>query len=583
MIIMKSIKFKLVCIFSVVTFSIISCISLFGYYTSKKNMMQIANDQAEDRVKGDLNTFIGYINFYHTSSLMEINSSGQLTDVRGVNIEGYYAIINRFSEDSGDIGTIYKKVGNDYVIVSTYLRDDSGRRLEGEKLDPDSSAYKAIENGEEFVGEIEFQGKTYEAAYRPIYNNSKKIVGIYSAAVPKEDALSFIQTSISKIAIGFIIISLIALIISIVIVLFIGESITKGLRQTVLFTKNIQNLDVSKEVPKKLQDQKDEVGAVGRALNLIVINLKEFMTKAFDLSNNVTEYSKELQSNMEQVNLSANEISNVVIKVAEEASDQVKKTQEGVETVNSLGAYIENNKELLKNLTCAMNDVEKLIIQGVNYVNELSSSSKLSIDSANMVSNIINETNNKSMEIKKSSIAIKELSEQTNLLALNAAIEAARAGESGRGFSVVAEEVRNLAEKSSEFSLDIQKVIDELAVKTSEAVDTINNIIGIFNSQSENVKLTNDALDNISKSAKKSIMDLENIKESSIKMEKEKDSVIGIMSGLSSIAANNASATEEVASAVEEQTAIISEFNESIQKLVTLANEMKTNIQKFKY
>lgn len=580
---MKSIKFKLVSIFSILTFIIITVITIFGYCTSKKNMMQIANDQAIDRVKGDLNTFISYVSYNHSSDLMEINSSGKLMDVRGVTIEGNYKVVNKFQQDCGDIVTIYKKVGDNYVIVTTNLIDDSGKRLEGQNLDTESDAYKAIENGEEFIGEIELLDETYEAAYRPIYNNSKKIVGIYSVAVQKSDALSFVQSSISKIAMGFISISVVAFIVSIVIVLLIGDGITKGLRQTVLFTKNIQDLDVTKEVPKKLQNQNDEVGAVGRALNLIVINLKDFMTKAFDLSSNVTDYAKELLQNMNHLNQAANEISDVVIKVAEEATDQVKETEEGVKAVTSLGNYMENNKILLENLTSAMNEVEELIIQGVNYVNELSSSSKLSINSANVVSNIINETNNKSMEIKKSSEAIKELSEQTNLLALNAAIEAARAGESGKGFSVVAEEVRNLAEKSSEFSLDIQKIIEELTVKTSEAVNTIDNIIGVFNKQSENVKLTNIALDSISKSAKKSIIDLDNIRDTSIKMESEKDSVIDIMKNLSSIATNNASATEEVASAVEEQTAIISEFNDSIQRLVVLADEMKNNIGKFKY
>lgn len=580
---MKSIKVKLVIIFSIVIFSIISVISFFGYYTSNKNMMKIANDQAVERVEGDLNAFTSYMKFYHSSELMEINSLGKLIDVKGGSIESNYTVVNKFHDDSNDAATIYKKVNDDYVIVTTNLMEDSGKRPEGEKLDPESDAYKAIENGEEFIGEIELLGETYEAAYRPIYNNSKKIVGIYSVAVPKEDALAFVKSSISTIAKGFIIISVVAIILSIAIVLFIGESITKGLKQTVLFTKNIQNLDVSKDVPKNLQKQKDEVGAVGRALNLIVINLKDFMRKAFDLSSNVTNYSKKLLQNMEQVNLSANEISDVVIKVATEASDQVKKTEEGVENVQSLGKYIENNKNLLNELTVAMNEVENFIKEGINYINELSSSSKLSIASATSISNIINDTNDKSMEIKKSSIAIKELSEQTNLLALNAAIEAARAGESGKGFSVVAEEVRNLAEKSSECSLDIQKIIDELTVKTSEAVDTINNIIGVFNTQSENVKLTNEAFDRISLSAQKSINDLDNIKETSIKMENEKESVINIMKDLSSIAVNNASATEEVASAIEEQTAIISEFNESIHKLVKLAEEMKNNIQKFKY
>lgn len=578
--IMKSIKFKLASAFSLLLVIIILVLCVYGYYIADKNMSNLAKQQSKIKVESDINALVSYINLNNGG--LELKN-GKIVDIKGVSMEGYYKIVDKIDKDFKDQATLFKKNGEEFVRISTNIMQDDGSRLEGTNLDHETPEYQAAIAGESYSGESEVDGKLYYAAYLPMKNSSGVVIGLYSVAVPMEDAMNTVNTSISEMKSGFIIIGLISLVVAFGITLIIGKSITSNLKKTVVFTKNIQQLDVSKDVPNKLVSLKDEVGQVAKALDIIVNNLKEFMRKTFKLSTKVTDYSQDLLVNMEQVHNTANEISNVVVQIADGATKQAKETEGGLQKASELGACIEKNRSLVELLTTAMEEVEELRREGIESISVLSNESIESSKASTQIYDVIMNTNAKAMEIEKASTMIKDIAEQTNLLALNAAIEAARAGESGKGFAVVADEVRKLAEQSNKFTSQIQKVIKELTNRTESAVETMNMMSEIIEHQNESVELTADKFNGISKSVGKSLESLEKLSYSSMEMEKEKDEMLDIMNSISAIAEQNAASTEEVAASVEEQTSIISEFSESVGTLVELATDMKNNIEKFKY
>jgi methyl-accepting chemotaxis protein len=498
-------------------------------------------------------------------------------------MEGYYKVVDRIDKDLNDQATIFRKDGEEFVRISTNIMQDEGSRLEGSNLDKDSEEYKNALAGEEFIGPSEVLGKQYQSAYKPIKDTGGNVIGLLSVAVPMEDAMNTVNTSIKTMQTWFLIIGGTALLVAIAFVIAIGTSITSGLKQIVKFSMNIQKLDVSKDVPNKIMKLKDEVGQVGKALDVIVNNLKEFMQKTFKLSTNVSEYSEGLLVNIEQVSTTANEIANVVVQIAEGATKQARETEVGVLKASELGECIEENRTLLELLTTAMEEVESLRKEGLDSISVLSKESVESSKASSKIYEVISNTNSKAKEIEKASTMIRDIAEQTNLLALNAAIEAARAGESGKGFAVVADEVRKLAEQSSKFTDQIQKIIKELTKRTESAVETMDIMNEIIEHQSISVDETANKFKGISKSVDKSLDSLEKLSVSSMDMEKEKDDMLDIMNNLSAIAEQNAASTEEVAASVEEQTSIINEFNESVGTLVDLATDMKTNLEKFKY
>lgn len=578
---MKSIKSRLILIFSCILTIIILVVSFLGYTMAKSYMTNIAEKMATDKVASDLNAFKSDIKFYHSS--LVLSSSGILQDVKGASLESNYNVVQTVQTDLGDLATIYKKQGDQFVMVTTNITKDNGSRLEGEVLDSSSPAYESVVSGNTYVGSVDILGKKYQAAYAPLTDSSGKLIGIYSVAVPTENVLQTINAYVAKMTTNFILVGIIFLIPSIIIVFFIARGITKSLKQIVKFTKNVQDLDVSKDLPGKIVNLKDEVGSVGKALELIVSNLRDFMKNSNNLTDNVANYSKDLNESIEHVNIASEGISGVVTQIAEGATHQATETQQGVEKVNNLGEEMQHNNSKLGELTEIMQEVEQLRRVGSDSINRLLTESEKSYSANKEIYDVISNTNLKAMEIQKASQKIEDISEQTNLLALNAAIEAARAGDSGKGFAVVASEVRKLAEESGKFTVEIQKTIKQLTERTEKAVETVDKISELNEVQKNYINDATYKFEGISKSVDKSIVSLEELNKSSEKIEKLRADVIDIMNTLSAIAEENAASTEEVASAVEEQSASISDFNKAISVLVDLAVEMKESIGKFKY
>ena len=192
-------------------------------------------------------------------------------------------------------------------------------------------------------------------------------------------------------------------------------------------------------------------------------------------------------------------------------------------------------------------------------------------------------SNNESAEkIDTASTMIQSIADQTNLLALNAAIEAARAGEAGRGFSVVAEEIRKLAEQSNNFTSDIKEVINELKAKSQSAVDTMKVVQTTIMDQTSSVKDTEGKFEAIAR-AIDSVNDIiEKLNESSKLMIQNKDIIISLSENLSDISEENAAGTQQASASMQEQAATIEEIANSGESLAEIAEELQALVAQFK-
>lgn len=578
---MKSLKTKL--IVSIVLIFEIFIIGLcgFSYIQAKANMTNIADLQAREKIDSDMKTFERYIVFKYDN--IRINKNGEMTNAKGVPIEDDYTLITIAEDDMGDLATIFKLEGDNYIRALTNEFDKSGMRLEGEALDQNSEAYKKLSEGKEYITTITVDGKEYFGKYKPLLNSSNTTIGAIFVGIPQNEVQKTLVDGLSSLASVFIIIGIVSAVIVIVVSYILARGITKNIIGINNYTKNIMNLDISNDIPKKILNAKDEMGQVAKSLDEAIINLREFMKDTDYLSNNITESSELLLEGINNVAATADEISEVVTQIAQGATTQAKETENGVSKVVMLGSKIEESMNLIEVLNNYMKNVDGLKKEGIEAVTKLSNESKNSNNAAQEIHNVIVDTNNKAKEIAKASKMIKDISEQTNLLALNAAIEAARAGDSGKGFSVVAEQVRTLAEESSKFTEEINASIKALTDRTEDAVTTIESMVKIINEQNREVEITTSKFEGISSSVEESIATLETLNSTSLKMEEEKNYVIDIMENLSAIAEENAASTEEASASVEEQTCTINKFSGRVNSMSKLTQDMKKNLNKFKY
>ncbi|WP_435274971.1 methyl-accepting chemotaxis protein [Psychrobium sp. nBUS_13] len=279
------------------------------------------------------------------------------------------------------------------------------------------------------------------------------------AQVPAQEMFA----SLNKATFSIFMWVLVAMLLATVFAYFIANSLSKPiLSMAKLFSDLGQgDADISYRMPE--QGQKELV-AVARGYNAFANNLQTAFVDIARNSRQLKDYVVSLQHQAQETSLNAAD-NGLQVEEVSQAITQIDNML--VDVAGSASQALETSKVI------AENDEEMSVLVSKTH-DELSDLSSKIGDVATVITNLTGRTET----IANALGVIKSISDQTNLLALNAAIEAARAGEHGRGFSVVADEVRNLASKTTESTDEIQNIMDDLQRNSKLAVTEIEAIIG---------------------------------------------------------------------------------------------------------
>ncbi|HEX9026979.1 MAG TPA: methyl-accepting chemotaxis protein, partial [Clostridium sp.] len=326
---------------------------------------------------------------------------------------------------------------------------------------------------------------------------------------------------------------------------------------------------------------KDEIGNLNDSFNIMVNNVNQFISSVKNSVNVVFNSSQMLDNIVNESTSSINEVVASIGEIAECSSQQAKETENGVIRVKNLAEKI----ALVTQLTIKTNDVavETTNIggRGLKAIELLAEKSLENNKATEKTSDIIMEVDKNSVEIGAITEAISQISEQTNLLALNAAIEAARAGEQGKGFAVVADEVRNLASQSSVSAAKVKELISGIQDRSKAAVKAIEDGKAIAKEQNKSVIEAKEIFIEILKSIDNITEDMRNIKIYSLEMENEKNEIVEVLETLSASTEENSAATEQVSATTEQQLASINQIATHTQDLNSLAEKLRVAVNAF--
>jgi methyl-accepting chemotaxis protein len=325
----------------------------------------------------------------------------------------------------------------------------------------------------------------------------------------------------------------------------------------------------------------DEIGVLTDECNILIASLADIASKVRRSAESVSAAATELSASSQEINSSTMEISTSVQQIAHGAELQSRKVEETtgsmesiVETVNDVAARAEEASRISEEASRYAEQGHDATDQAVTKIREVQQAIETLAGSVELLGD-------RSGEIGKIVDVITSIADQTNLLSLNAAIEAARAGESGRGFSVVAEEVRKLAEGSGKAAEQIGELIKEVQTETARAVKYMQIGIQEVNAGSEVVGRTGESLNQINEAVARTSALAEQISRSMQSQRERTSSVDRAMHDIAAVVEQNAASAEETAAAAQEQTACMEEVSSSAQDLADMAHKLEDAVHIF--
>ena len=558
-----SIKTKLVIVIVVLVFVATSVITAFSISTFRSGIITVAQEKLPSDLA--LSKLIVDKSFPGEWSIKDNKL------YKGENALNDTTIVDEIGKLANDNVTIFQ--GN--TRIATNVKKADGTRAVGTTVAPAVEQF-TLKDGKTYIGEAVVVGVKNQTIYEPIKDKQGNIIGMMFIGVPS----LLLDTLVAGLITKIIIFILIELLISALLIWVIVSRTLRRLHYIVNSADQVAQGNLSEESLNA--NNKDEFGQLSSSFNTMTFNLRNLVQQVSESSEQVAESSREMLIITGQNAEASTQIAVSIEKVAVGTESQVSAIAETVNAIEQLSASTQqvaatsNEIALLTAKTAQTTDkgqeaINKVVVQ-MDSINQKTGQVQQSIQKLAESSHQINEIIN----------VITGITEQTNLLALNAAIEAARAGEQGRGFAVVADEVRKLAEQSKVAAQEISMLILANGKNINEAVSAMNDEIKDVQAGIGIVDTAGKSFLEITALVLQVSHQVKEISDTTQEMAGGTEQIVSSIRDIDRISQDALDQTQTVSAAVEEQTASLEQINSSSKGLATMIQDLQKVVSTFK-
>lgn len=556
----KSIKHKIIFAFSIVILLVLIT-NIYNYITVNQN-----NNTVEEIVEEDLQRLIAYKG-------LETTMANRISTARGYVLSGDSDFKDRFdayTEQGIEFETLARSVG-----VSEEFEDVLKRTVEW-RTAISEDVFAVYDRGDvdqamDNLNELTPVVREIMDGYEELAQGATDEINQSGEQIVSDGARSLLIISI---------VSVVIVVLSIGAALFTAQIISKPIKMVMERMKSIASGDLSQE--DLTINSKDEVGQLVGATNQMTAKIREILSDINVVSETVTSHSEELTQSANEVKAGSEQIATTMQELASGSETQAESAGD---LASIMGTFAENVQEVNENSERVQEYTKDVIGLTTKGSELMTSSTKQMAKIDQIVQEAVTKVeglDQQTQQISQLVAVIEGIADQTNLLALNAAIEAARAGEQGKGFAVVADEVRKLAEQVAVSVKDITGIVGTIQNESSVVAESLKDGYKEVEAGTSQIITTGETFDEISQSISNMVHTIDQVSDHIADIASKSQEMNGNVEEIASISEEAAAGVEETSAATEQTSSSMEEVAASSEQLARLAEELNGLVRRFK-